>query len=302
MALLTYPMTDSIALGLRRLETRALRAALRASTAEEHLRRVRALLDLRAERFERLPSDAAAYERGTELNEGLARYVEGRALEQDDRAVPDTAAFPPEAVRRRAYATGQGLAVLLDRSVPGWKESLASDSTASLDGLLRGAVPTDPDGLSAAGAAGEERERAFARAGRDVRALERQRRERLADFQERPGWTLEIVAAEGAPLRAQRFDPINLMKAGESRVLHTRWLVLGNEDGRVEIMDHWALTTPAGAHPLFEGIRRLTVTGLVETPRVVQEGGIVRIEAPAVEGEIRGRAVERSDRRIVIRM
>lgn len=302
MALLTYPTGDSTVLGLRRLETRALRGALRAGTAEERRARARSALAVRSERFGLLPPNAVAYERKTELNEGLARYVERRAAGDGDRPVFETVAFPPEEVRRRAYATGQALALLLDDAHPAWKERLASDSAATLDGLLRGALPGDGRPSQAARPGAADRRRALARAGRDVRRLERERRERLADFLERPGWRVELVAAAGAPLWPRRFDPLNLLKVDGERVLHTRWLVLGHDAARVEVMDHAALTTAAGEHPLFQGVSRLLVTGLPGPPEIAREGDVVRLEAPALEAEVRGASVERSGRRIVVRL
>lgn len=302
MALLTYPTTDTAALGLRRLETRALRGALRARGAEERRVRARSALAVRAERFDRMPPDAVAYERKTELNEGLARYVERRAVGDGDRPVFETAAFPPGQVRRRAYATGQALALLLDGALPAWKERLASDTAATLDGLLGDALSGDRPPSPAARTGEAARRSALARAGRDVRELDRERRERLADFLERPGWRVELVAAAGAPLWPRRFDPLNLLKIDGERVLHTRWLVLGHDAARVEVMDHAALTTAAGEHPLFQGVARLVVTGLSGPPEIVREGDVVRLRAPVLEAEVRGGSVERSGREIVVRL
>jgi len=303
VALLTYPMTDSAALGLRRLETRRLRDALRAGTAEERRTLARSALAVRRERFDRLPRDATEYERDTELNEGLARYVERRAVGNGHRPVFESMAFPPEKLRQRAYATGQALALLLDDALPGWKGRLAADTGASLDGLLGDALTgvrapppaaTRPETV--------ERRSALARAGRDIRELERSRRERLSEFLERPGWAVEFVAAEGAALWPQKFDPLNLLKIDEGRVLHSRWLVLGNDAARVEILDHAALSTAAGDHPLFTGVSRLLVTGLPEPPEITEEDQTVRLEARWLEAEIRGGSVERSDGKIVVRL
>jgi hypothetical protein len=61
----------------------------------------------------------------------------------------------------------------------------------------------------------------------------------------------------------------------------------------------WAsLTEPVGAHPLFEGVRRLIVTGLAE-PRVSEADGKVTIEAAGVTASFGG-AVERAANSLVL--
>lgn len=299
---LTYPVTDSTVLGLRRLESRYLYAALQAGTPDERRARARSALAVRTERFARMPADAVTYERKTELNEGLARYVEGRAVGDPTRSVFETTAFPAEEVRERAYASGQALALLLDDVLPTWKERLASDTALSLDALLGDALFGRRPPPSEARPRAHERRSALSRAGKDVRELEGERQARLTEFLEQPGWSVEFLAAEGMPLWPQRFDPLNVLKIDEDRVLHTRWLVLGNEAGRVEVMDHAALSRAAAAHPLFEGVASLLITGLPEPPDVTADGEAVRLEAPSLEAEIRGGIVERSEGKIVVRL
>lgn len=74
--LFVYPIEDAKLLGLRRLESEALRRALLAQGPEEAACWVATALAMRRERFGGLPDGAVAYERGTELVEGLAQYAE----------------------------------------------------------------------------------------------------------------------------------------------------------------------------------------------------------------------------------
>lgn len=78
--LFTYPVEAVLALAWRREETDALARALAASTTDTLRCWVRAFSDARQRRLAALGVTAAAYERGTELNEGLAQYVERRAV------------------------------------------------------------------------------------------------------------------------------------------------------------------------------------------------------------------------------
>ena len=74
-------------------------------------------------------------------------------------------------------------------------------------------------------------------------------------------------------------------------VLHTRLLKLGNASGAIEILGRASLTEAAGEHPLFNGVRRMVVTGVVD-PHVVEAGGKVTLDAEGIHGSFAG-AVER---------
>src|SRR5439155_12805320 len=128
---------------------------------------------IRGKRFHALPASAQAFERGEELNEGLAHYVESRAAHRPDReAVPDSE-FAAEDVRGRTYAAGEALALLLDRLSSGWREEMEAEKFTSLDGALQNALSaTRPPEL---GFTPEERDAALRRARADVGSLRARR-------------------------------------------------------------------------------------------------------------------------------
>src|SRR5204862_2892324 len=160
-----YPSDDGEILAERRLESLALSRAVAArSRAASGAWAARALA-AREKRFARLPEPAAAYERGTELKEGLATYVETMAVDDGGRLIPE-AEFPPEAVRLRAYASGNAIGRLLDRLDPAWKPALEGNDETSLDALLRRAVA----GMRPAEFSVAEESGARARAAADVKA------------------------------------------------------------------------------------------------------------------------------------
>ncbi|MEP7001460.1 MAG: hypothetical protein ABI969_13330, partial [bacterium] len=103
--LFTYAFDDAAALALRREETASLRAALGAASDDMATCWSGAFLDERRARFARLGAAAAAYERGSELNEGLAQYVERRSIGRAP-ALP-VQDYPSERVRDRVYASGE---------------------------------------------------------------------------------------------------------------------------------------------------------------------------------------------------
>jgi len=284
--LFTYPVDDATILAERRQETLALVRALQARKDEDARCWARSALAVRGKRAASLPEGALAYERGIEKNEGLAQYVEDLSLHAGARLTD--ADFPAEEIRQRGYGTGQAWALLLDR-FGDWKAGLGA---TPLDEVLRARLGSEgavcalsPDAIRSA----------TARAERDAAEVLASRGTRRSAFLAAPGWTVEIVAG-GEPLWPQGFDPWNVKNLGERVVLHTRWVKVGNGAGSVEVLDRPSLTEGLGPHPLFNGARRLVVTGLAE-PALTEGEGQVGIEAKGLKGSFRGR-VERGERRI----
>jgi hypothetical protein len=83
-------------------------------------------------------------------------------------------------------------------------------------------------------------------------------------------------------------------------VLHTRWFSAQNAGARIEVLDHASATEPAGAHPLFNGIRRLVVTGLAGAPQIAGPDSATTVRAPGVEAIVHGARIERSVSRTVV--
>lgn len=257
-----------------------------------------AAVELREERYAALPDGAVAYERATELNEGLATYVERRATGRPDSTAMPEDVFPADAVRQRAYRTGVAIALLLDRLSSGWRIHLERADSLSLDGLLRNALES---GAHAGCDLAAERWRAAAAAREDVEALRERRAETRRAFLERPGWRVTVVSPS-TPLWPQGFDPVNVDVVAPGEVLHSRFVELGNEGATVRVFDRAALTEAAGSHPLFNGVRTVTVTGLEAEPEVVEDDDVVRVEAGGLKAELPGATVDRSDRSVTIRL
>lgn len=231
------------------------------------------------------------YERQTELHEGLAQYVELRALNRSPRALLGLARESC-AVRRRAYATGAARGFLLDAFSPRWKLAFQTGETSSLDDYLLAALPGS-DG-AAFPFSGEVRADSLEHAGALVaQDQDRQRQARQA-FVQHPGWQLRF-SADDPSFQTLGFDPLNVTPLGSGEVLHTRYLKLGQATGSVEVLDLAALTTAAGEHPLFSGIRTLLVTGLSGEPTVRTRRDGIAIEATGLSGVFTGARVERDD-------
>jgi hypothetical protein len=295
--LFTWPVEVAEWLAMRRLESEALRLALTHRGGAQSACWTRAAMELRRARFAELPPGAVEYERKTELNEGLATYVEYRARGDRDHPVIPSEEYLPEEVRQRAYSSGLALALLLDESSPGWPAVLEQDDTLALDVILTGSVANHP----ACQFAPVERERIQAIATRDAANLIARREAARRAFLGETGWRL-IIVAEGAPLFPQRFDPLNVQVLAPGEVLHTRFLTLGSGAGFVEVLGRSALTEAAGVHPLFNGVRLVTLTGFAEDPVHHPADGVVLIRGDGVSGELRGATVGRTGPVVTIRL
>jgi hypothetical protein len=300
MELFVYPMEAREPLALRREETLALRRALAAEDPGSAACWADAAVRLRGQRFALLPKEAAAYERGTELNEGLAAYVEGLARGETRMDLPADD-FPVEKVRDRAYTVGRAEAVLLDRLDPAWKERLGKEGQpGALDELLAAAT-AGRSGPRPCALSPRETAVAARRAGEDLERLTRDRQSARAAFLGRPGWSVVVMATD-APLWPQKFDPLNVLRLGGGEVLHRRWLKLGNAGAEFEVLDREALTEAVGPHPLREGVRRLIVTGLAEKPEVYERAGWARLEVPGFTAKLKSATIEVSHHELRIRL
>ena len=285
--LFLYPADDTAALALRRLESAALRRGVEAGDRAGAAAWAARALEFRRERFALLPSFASGYERAAEMKEGLARYVQ----KLSDPAAPlfPEDEFPAAAVRDRAYASGAALALLLDRTDPGWKERVEEKDSVTLEDLLARAIAGQAPEAFASTEIESERRRAAA----DAAAGAAKRAGLRRDFLGGKRWKLVIETEE--PLQALNFDPLNVERLSAGEVLHTRFVKLGNSSGTVEVLGRRCLTESAGKHPLFEGVRRATIALSAEPP-VEETPEVVRVSSDGISLEFRGARVSRSGR------
>jgi len=294
--LFTYPFSDTAQVTTQREELEALHRALIAGRGKGACW-ARTAMDARARRLAMLSGGAAQYERMTELNEGLATYVEKRAVGVSDRNLLSETRFAPDMVRSRAYQSGVAIARLLDRYSPSWRATLESNDSTALDVLLTNALSPAP--RVSCGFSDAERGRFRGESSADVAALVTRRQEARREFIGKDGWSLLIVSV-ASPLFPQGFDPLNVQVVTPGEVLHNRFVKLGNGAGSIQVLGRASLTEASGTHPLFSGVKQLTVTGLSSAPDVRVRGDTVTINADGISGEFRGAAVQREDRRVIV--
>lgn len=304
-ALFAYPVDDERVAMTVGEEVAALRHAVAAPNAGESAGWARTALAARTQRAAILAPELRQYEIANEWNEGLAQYLQDRSLElarqarmgSRARVLEEGRNWHADGPRRRGYATGEAWAVLLERHAPGWRERLNAADSLALPDLVAGAIPdVQPAHFSAAES---ERVRTEAQhAARNALAL---RAAHAQAFDAAPGHMLVFEAA-GEPLWPQGFDPFNVESLGGGRVLHARWIAMQNRAARIEVLDHASATESAGAHPLFNGVRRLVVTGLSAAPTIAGPDSATTVRAPGVDATVRGAHIERSATRTVVRI
>lgn len=208
--LFLYPVDDANLLALRRLESEALREALATASPSRAACLGRLTIDYRTKRFAAMDSAFSAYERGTELNEGLATYVELRALGRTTVEIP-VDEFAAVDVRLRSYAIGAGIALLLDGIRPQWQRSLEAHDRPWLDEVLAGALAGAAESPAEGCALPDARVGQIIEvARRDAGAVATSRVGRRKAFDTARGWRVTVIAFGGQPLRARGFDPLNI--------------------------------------------------------------------------------------------
>ena len=298
--LFLYPVESGTLLALRRLETEALRRAFASGGSEATLAWSARALELRRERFAQMDPAFRAYERGIETHEGTATYVEYKVA---GRAAPDLPleGFDAEDVRSRAYSTGVAWALLLDAFGLGWREEICAYDTLCLDESWAKVVASSEVSPKACAFTESERSAIEGVAQADAEQVIVRRAERRVQFESAPGWRVVVEADEVNPLWPQGFDPLNVHRV-EGGILHSRFLKLGNEAGALEVMGGTALTEAVGAHPLFTGVRSVTVGGLEAEPEVEIQDGRVTLNSPSFRADFSGARLERDGTQITIRI
>lgn len=142
-----YPLENLSVVTDRKLEDRSLLHAITATTPAETRCWARKAMAYRTARMKHLPQDVAAYERGTELNEGLAEYVAQRGLGNPE--LPSLEGLPEE-IRRHAQDSGRALALVLEKLSPAWRARFEKDQATQTNPLLDGVQRISIAGLTRA--------------------------------------------------------------------------------------------------------------------------------------------------------
>lgn len=240
-----YPIFDAENAAGMALEGRMLAEA--AATSEDLRPLAHRFTAARSARHRRLGSDLAQYEQMTEMNEGLAQYVQIRALlvAARDGVVPwhdsarsaarvelellgDLLQHGSQSVRRRFYATGTGLGLLLDGLSDDWKGRLMRERLTIQELLAEvSGYRIGEQALVAAARAEFDWDAVAALARRSTDEVAQRHRRQMDESLEKPGILLVLSSDSlSRPISQCGFDPQNLLQVDDDLLLHTRWLRL----------------------------------------------------------------------------
>jgi len=301
MAAIGYPKFRSDNLAGVALERMALAEALRARDRAMTISWVKTFLGLRRSRFATLPPESGDFESRNELNEGMARYAELKALGREGDPGSLTPTPRADGVRRWGYDSGCAQGALLDQLLAGWKDELGSRPRASLADLLDEATAASP--VAAAVIPPPRRAEAAARAEAAVAAMRRELATLLAPFADPASWRIIIeTEAGGDALQTISFDPMNMAQVGPQQVVHTRMVRITAGSGKIELLKAGAPEN--GVKVLFECVaeqrNRVVIAGFPAEPLLQAEGDQVRLSGGTVNMAFSGAKLKRQGREIRI--
>ncbi len=267
----TYPVYHADNEAAFALESRLLHRAWQARDTSGTRRLVRAFLAVRRARQARLDSAMVAYEQAAELHEGMAQYLQlagirelaGRApgitpaqfrheVAIEGGVLDSALTYAARSVRRRFYATGAVMGLLLDRLSPGWKEELLDQDRTVQEELASVVGPGQADltGFE------DERLSLEQEARQAVEHLGSERRRMADSITSAPGLviTLDPGGLPSGHFDWCGFDPQNLLQDPSGRLLHLRFLRICGGEG---------------------------VSATISVPAVQDTTGLVRLVLPA---------------------
>lgn len=232
------------------VEARLLKRALETTDPNMLRRLVSEFLVIRRMRQSELDPKFVSFEKGAELNEGLAEYAGTKAVLEAFRTGMAAAAglafkFPDgetylrskyEAletvntigsnVRRKFYLTGSAQAFLLDRLMPGkWKDRVQMDG-ANVQDLLAESIDGRASILELA-----DFDSILQTEEKAARERKERNRQLLQDTVSAEGMRIEVdFSALGGLNYIQQFDPMNVTMVESDIRVHTRMVSFGKQD------------------------------------------------------------------------
>jgi hypothetical protein len=297
-AVFEYPLENTQLLKLVYLELRALSNAYDSKSAGDMQKWLKLAINLRSEKYKAMPASCIGFERGIELMEGTAFYIQDKASGNDPRKNLPDKIYLPNSIRIRAYLTGSLLCNLLDRIDPDWKKKLNPNEGTYPDIIAQKALPEDmPPGNFDPGVEDKEK----IRAAQAVNVYLAGKLELMDAFLKKPGYKI-ILDCGSRPLQPTGFDPMNMEKLSQSEVLHKRWVKLAGNQAEVEVLGMEALTEGAQGHPLFNGVKKITITGIADKPEIIRENQQIRIKNGNISLAVGQGTVETKDDTFLIHL
>ena len=306
----SYPVFDVENETAFALEGKKLRQVLGAATPDAARRLAREFLALRETRQRVLDSEFTEFEKLAEMNEGLAQYALIRGLAElarreggawtaaaghqaalESALLDSLLTLSRRSIRRRFYATGSAIALVLDRLAgETWKARLLEENLNLQETL---AAVIGYEGAGEPDIPSRDLARMKAEAERAVTQLRTVRISQADSISRGQGIriTVDPTSLGRGVLQWCGFDPQNTLQTGDGRTLHTRFLqvcagnnVKGEFDQPVVQNDSTGLISfavePESLALTAGGARLVLVEGQAsEVKDFVAQGSRMRLEA-----------------------
>jgi hypothetical protein len=282
MALFEYPVEDPKLLMFTYLEIQALSKACNAKTVGDAECCAKRAVEIRSMRYASVSEACIAYERGIELVEGTAQYVQAKASGSGIEKYMTEEMLQPDRVRARGYITGAMICLLLDRLHPAWKEEIKIKDANYLGVILKNTLSKSGD---ACAFDQDDMNRQSLAANRAVDEYLLKKLKALDNFLGKPGFKV-VFDCGNNPLMPAGFDPMNMEKVSQNELLHRRWLKLTNNNAAIEILNIESLSQGLGGHPMFNGVRQVIVAGLNALPDIHKTEGKIEFKTENISAEI----------------
>jgi hypothetical protein len=256
----------------------------------------------------RLSDEHQAFERALELQEGTAVYM-GRStigIAADTERLREDRG--PQGIRWRCYETGAAIAVLLDRLMPSWKETLDAEPDTTFAALLSAALEAHE--ATTAVFSDEEQAAITHRAEAAITELRAEWATLYDDFTGRTNRVVIRLADTNEFMEVSRFDPMAVEVLDRGEAIQAHYLTASHSRGELSLKNPQfarrslegviALTEPAGDHPFLDGLRAVSVAGLTDGATVVREGNLVTVTADGLSATFDGALVESTDGELII--
>jgi hypothetical protein len=305
----SYPMDDVDNYRQLLLEEEALARAVDSETDDSTASWTAAALAIRRQRSAKLSEEHRTFETALELQEGTAVYLGRSAIgiaDDTERLREDRG---PQGIRWRCYETGSANAVILDRLLPGWKQTLDGEPDTTFTELLEMAIAARE--VTSATFTTEELTSVSNRAVAAISNLVAERSAVYKDFSGRGKRVVVRLADEDEQLGTGRFNPMAVEVLDHGEVLQTNFLTADHPRGEVRLRNPQyvrgslagvvALTTPASDdHPFLYGYRQIAISGFSGDPTVLRDGDAVTIEAEGLKLEFNGARIQSTEEELIV--
>ncbi|MBN2135076.1 MAG: hypothetical protein JW737_05055 [Acidobacteria bacterium] len=296
--LFMYPYREEENILLRKMELYALVKAFKAKGKKESLDWLRQAIDLRSQRYESISPEFSNYERRVELVEGSATYIEHIATNNPLIQTDDVPSFEPTETRKRAYTTGYLLISLWHKYNPDGLKKLDCIEGSYPDQLISAFLKNH----KSSNAIPESVKKEYTELTKNqIVKINTEIKSYLKSFEDPDEYKI-IVDSSANPLFPKGFDPMNIISVDKKRIIHKRFLKLGNKNSNLEMLNTSGITTGTDKHPLYYGITKAEFNLGKKQPTFEQQNTNLKITTDSLKLELNNVDITQDGKTYIVKL